>query len=430
MNKLTEVLEKYLLPLAQRLSANRYLKSISNGFSACLPIIIVGALFTLLANLNLGPYQTIISAVHLKEIFGFIPKVTTDMLALYTVFLIAYSTAKNIGIKEQAVSNGLLGLFVFLLLIPLGVTGQKEDVTVTVAAAMGTTYLGAAGLFSAMLLGLIIPPIYQLFIKKRIVIRLPESVPPQIAKSFEAIIPSFCIGLLFSIVRYLFSLTSYGSFNDCLYSLLRQPLASLGASPFTFVVLILMCSLMWFFGLHGGMIVMPFINMLYMPLALENLAAYGEGAALPNMVVKAAWSGYASLGGAGGTLGLCIVMFFFSKSKRYKALGNLALPAGLCGINEPITFGLPMVLNTVMLIPLVFTPILTFALSYGLTVMGILPVMNGTEIPLGTPVILSGMLCGGFRIALWQIVLIAIQAACYLPFFRVLDKQAVEEENA
>ena len=85
------------------------------------------------------------------------------------------------------------------------------------------------------------------------------------------------------------------------------------------------------------------------------------------------------LGGAGGTAGLCVLMFFLAKSQRYKTLGKLALPIGLCGINEPITFGVPMVMNTIMLIPMMLTPMLTFGLSYALTSMGILPIMNGTE---------------------------------------------------
>ena len=431
MNKLTHVLEKALLPLAQKLSENRYLKSITNGFSACLPIIIVGALFTLLANLNIAPYQAAISAIHLKEIFAFIPTVTTDMLALYAVFSIARATAKNIGIPDQAHSVALLALFVFLLMIPLGVSGTEGDVTVVVKAALSTSYLGSGGLFTAMIFGLILPPMYKFFIDKKIVIRMPESVPPQIAKSFEAILPSMVIGFIFALVRYGFSLTSFGHLNNCIYTLLKAPLSALGASPFTMIILILMCSLMWFFGLHGGLIVMPFINMLYLPLAMENLEAYGAGAAeLPNIVVKAAWSGYASLGGAGGTFGLCVLMCFLAKSQRYKTLGKLALPAGFCGINEPVTFGVPMVLNTIMLIPMVFTPIITFVLSYAMTSIGIIPIMNGTEIPLGTPIILSGMLCGGWKLALWQIVLVLIQIACYFPFFRILDNQALKDESA
>lgn len=429
MKKLTETLEKFLLPLAQKLANNPYLKSITNGFSACLPVIITGALFTLLANFNISVYQTFVTEMHLKEIFAFIPKVTTDMLSLYAVFSIARSTTRNIGMEDQSHSVGLLALLVFLLMIPLGVSGSQGDVTIQVVAALSTTYLGAGGLFTAMIFGLIIPPMYKFFISRKIVIHMPESVPPQIAKSFEAILPSGCIALLFAAVRYIFSLTEFGDLNNCIYSLLKAPLSSLGASPFTMLILIAMCSLMWFFGLHGGLIVMPFINMLYLPLAMENLTAYGAGQPLPNIVVKAAWSGYASLGGAGGTAGLCVLMFFLAKSQRYKTLGKLALPIGLCGINEPITFGVPMVMNTIMLIPMMLTPMLTFGLSYALTSMGILPIMNGTDIPLGTPIILSGILCGGWKLGLWQIILVGIQMLCYFPFFKILDNQALKEES-
>ena len=429
MERFTERLGNLLLPLAQKLSENRYLKSISSGFSACLPVVIAGALFTLLANLNLGFYQAAIGATPLKEIFGFVPKITTDMLALYAVYSISRSAAENIGIEKQANSIGLLTLAAFLVMIPLGVTETKDDISITVAAALSTSYLGAAGLFTAMLFGLLVPVIYKFFIDKKILIRMPDSVPPQIATSFQGILPSFCILLLFSLVRFVFSLTSYGDINTCIYTLLKAPLAALGASPFTMIVLIMMCSIMWFFGLHGGLIVMPFINMLYMPLAMENLTAYGAGAELPNIIVKSAWSGFASLGGAGGTAGLCIVMCFLAKSQRYKALGKLALPSGICGINEPITFGLPMVLNTIMLIPLIFTPIITFTLSYLMTSIGVIPVMNGMEIPLGTPIVLSGMLCGGWKLALWQVFLVIIQTACYFPIIKIRDNQALDEEK-
>lgn len=429
MQKFTALIEKYLLPLAQKLSENRYLKAISSGFSILLPITILGAIFTLLANLNIPVYQSLISAVHLKEIFSFVPTVTTNMLAIYAVFLIAKQLAKSLGMEDRATIVGTMALFAFLLQIPLGVQGVQDDVTITIANAMDITYLGAAGLFSAMILGLVVPVVFKFFVDKKIMITMPSSVPPMISKSFSAILPAFGIGFLFSLVRFGFSFTSYGNANAFIYSMLKAPLSALGASPLTFIILILMCSLMWFFGLHGGMIVMPFLTILYKAPGLENLAAYAAGEPLPNMIVQASWMIYASLGGAGGTVGLCILMCFIAKSQRYKTLGKLALPAGLCGINEPITFGLPMVLNTIMIIPLLVTPVITFGLSYLLTFIGILPPLNGTEIPLGTPIILSGLLCGGWRVAVWQVLIVLMQFGIYLPFFRVLDAQAVKEEG-
>ena len=432
MNNLTGLIEKYFVPMAGKLSKNKFLKAISNGFSVLLPITMIGAIFTLLSNLQIAPYQSFVKAVHLKEIFGFAPKVTTDMLAVYAVFLIGKALAEQYDFDDNVSTIvGALSLFSFLVLIPLGVSGkaEKSQEIVSIAGAMPTTYLGAAGLFTAMIVGLLVPFIYQIFINHNIVLKMPEQVPPTIAKSFSALIPAFSIAFFFGLIRFLFSLTPFGDANSFVYTMLKAPLANLGASPATFILFILVCSLMWFFGLHGGMIVMPFINVLYTAAGLENLEAYANGVAGPNLITNSSWIVFASLGGAGGTLGLCILMAFMAKSSRYKTLGKLALPAGACGINEPITFGLPMVLNTIMIIPLIITPIITFLISYFMIKIGIIPPLNGTTIPLGTPVVFAGLVAGGWKTAVLQIVLIAIQAFIYLPFFKVLDKQAMLEEN-
>lgn len=432
MNNLTGLIEKYFVPMAGKLSKNKFLKAISNGFSVLLPITMIGAIFTLLSNLQIAPYQSLVKAVHLKEIFGFAPKVTTDMLAVYAVFLIGKALAEQYDFDDNVSTIvGALSLFSFLVLIPLGVSGkaEKSQEIVSIAGAMSTTYLGAAGLFTAMIVGLLVPFIYQIFIKHNIVLKMPEQVPPTIAKSFSALIPAFSIAFFFGLIRFLFSLTSFGDANSFVYTMLKAPLANLGASPATFILFVLVCSLMWFFGLHGGMIVMPFINVLYTAAGLENLEAYANGVAGPNLITNASWIIFASIGGAGGTLGLCILMAFIAKSSRYKTLGKLALPAGVCGINEPITFGLPMVLNTIMVIPLIITPIITFLISYFMIKIGIIPPLNGTTIPLGTPVVFAGLVAGRWKTAVLQIVLIAIQILIYLPFFKVLDKQAVLEEN-
>jgi len=430
MEKFTSSLEKLLIPIANKLSGNKYLGAITNGFSALLPITMIGAIFTLLANLQIAPYQSFITSVGLKQILAFAPTVTTDMLSVYASYLIGKACAEKLELEKDSTIIGALTLFVFLLMIPLGVSGVSGGgEAVTIAAALSTSFLGAAGLFTAMILGLIVPVIYRFFIKHNIVFKMPEQVPPTISKSFSALIPAFAIALLFCVVRWGFSLTEYGHMNNFIYTMLRTPLAQLGASPVTFVVFIIICSVMWFFGLHGGMIVMPFLQMLYVTAGLENLTAYAEGAVLPNMITISNWSLYASLGGAGGTVGLCIMMAFLAKSTRYKTLGKLALPSGLCGINEPVTFGLPVVLNPIMLIPIIITPITTFLISYASMSMGLVPFPNGASIPLGTPVVFSGLVAVGWQGAVLQLVLIAIQFIIYYPFFKILDKQALEVEK-
>lgn len=424
-------LSKVLMPLSEKLSKNNYLNAISTGFSSLLPIVMIGAIFTLLANLQIGPYQTVVTATHLKEIFAFGPTVTTDLLAIYAAFMIARALADNIGLKDHAFICGTLSLMAFLILLPRGVTGTTEGgESLTIAAAISTQYLGSAGLFSAIIIGLVVPTIFKFFISHNITIKMPPQVPPTISKSFGGMIPGFAIAFIFGAIRFGMTFTPFGDANTLIYTLLKEPLNALGASPFAFMVLLTMCSLLWFFGLHGGLVTQPFQMLLFLPMSLENLDALATGTELPNIIVKAMWPTVGMLGGAGGTIGLCIFLAFLAKSERYKVLGRMALPAGLCGINEPITFGLPAVLNPVIFIPLIITPLVTFGLTYVLLLTGVLPFFNGTEIPLGTPVILSGLLANGWQLAVLQVVLIGIQFVLWYPFAKMLDNIALKEEAA
>lgn len=422
--KLQALMEKSLIPVANKLAANKVLKAISGGFSMLLPVIMVGAIGSLLSGLSIEVWQNLITSVGLKPLFAMLTDYTTNMLALYAVFTIGYSMANQLECAKTAPLAGVLSLFSFLLVMPLGV-GQGENV---IAAALSTQYFGAPGLFSAMIIGAVVPCIYNLFVKHKIVIKMPDGVPPQIANGFSAIIPAVVIAVIFVVVRQLCTLTPFGTFNGIIYGILRAPLASLTESPLTFVLLLVLCNLLWFFGIHGGLVIMPFLSMLYTAANLENLAAYGAGEALPNMITGTWWFVQAQLGGSGGIIGLAFCMLLLAKSQRYKTLGKLAIAPAVCSISEPIVFGFPLVLNPIMIIPMLLSPLCCFTLSYILTAIGILPYLNGISLAAGTPIILAGFLAGGWRTALWQVILVALQFVIYLPFFRMMDKQALAEE--
>lgn len=429
MNKFISSLENVLLPIAGKVQENKYLKSVSNGFASLLPVLMIGAIFTLVGSFQFEPYQQFIEATNIKTIVSYAPAVTTNMLSLYAVYMISRTLSQNLGMESDAPIVGGLSLFSFLLLIPLGVSEMQGESLVEVSNALGMQWLGAPGLFSAMIVALIVPTLYKWIINSGLTFSMPEGVPPTVSKSFSALIPGFIIAIVFSIIRFIFELTNYGDVNNFIYNLIQQPLTNLGASPITFVLFIMLTSILWFFGIHGGLVVMPFLTVLYTPAALENLDAYSAGESLPNLITRASWPIFASLGGAGGTLGLILVLTFFAKSKRYKSLGRLALPSGLVGINEPVTFGLPVVLNPIILIPFIITPVITFLLSYFATILNIIPPLNGVEIPLGTPIIFSAWLAGGIRTAILQLLLIFVQMGIYYPFARILDKEALEEEK-
>ena len=162
MDKFTETLEKYVLPFADKVSNNKSLQAIMSGFMTILPITLLGAIGTLLGSLQIPVYQEFITNVGLKVIFGYIPGVTTNMLALYAVYSIAKAMTENLGHKTQSTTAGVVTLFVFLMMIPLGVSGvaAESKEVVTIGGALNTMYLGSPGLFTAILLGLIVPRVY------------------------------------------------------------------------------------------------------------------------------------------------------------------------------------------------------------------------------------------------------------------------------
>lgn len=425
MEKFQKSMEKFLIPIATKLSGSKILRAISGGFSGLLPIIMVGAIASLLSGLSIAPYQNFITDTGIKTVISWVTTYTTNMVALYTVFLIAKSMADQLECKSQSVIVGITALFIFLLTIPTGAVSGD----VTIDGVINTTYFGAPGLFTAMILGVLIPVIYNVFIKRNIVIKMPDGVPPQIANGFSAILPALCLTVLFVLIRIGISFTSWKTLNDMIYGILRAPLGALSESPVTFGIFVILCNLLWFFGIHGGMVVMPFLSILYMAPALENLDALAKGAPMPNLLTNTWWFTFVQLGGSGGIIGLAILMFFLAKSNRFKTLGKICILPALCGISEPIVFGTPLVLNVLLVIPMILTPFISFVLSYIMTVIGVIPYLNGIQLSTGTPVILAGFLAGGFRAALWQIAIVVIQFCIYYPFFKMCDKQALEEEQ-
>ena len=433
MDKFTEKLQSILIPISQKVSENKVLRGISGGFSALLPVVMVGAIFTLLNSFNIAPYQTLITNLGLKPLLAIPSQYTTDMISLFAAFCIGRAEAKVFGLDDaDSVSSGLITLMFFLILIPLGVSGKgaESGEVVNIAGAVPTAYLGSRGLFTAMILGVLIPRVHYFFIKKNITIKMPEGVPEMVTKSFSAMIPAIAIGALAVVVRFLFSLTSYGSATNAIYGILQAPLNALTSNPFTFLLLLTICNLLWFFGIHGGMVANPIRMALYTGATMENLSAYAAGAALPNIVVNTAWFGMGNIGGSACAIGLCLSIALFAKSQRYKALNKVSLPAGLVSISEPMVFGVPMVLNPVMLIPMLLAPTVTFLLGYFAMATGIMPYMSGAELPNGTPILLGGFLAwGGIKGAIFQAFLIAVSTLIYYPFFKILDNQALAEEK-
>lgn len=207
---------------------------------------------------------------------------------------------------------------------------------------------------------------------------------------------------------------------------------NVGGSIWSLVAIVLVQMLLWFFGIHGSLVVGTVINAVYMPMALENMELYAAGtpaSELPHILGNTFYSLYAGIGGAGGTLSLLIIMFLFAKSKQNKELAKLAGIPGIFVINEPIVFGYPLILNPIMAIPFIITPIVQLLIPYFVTSLGLIPPLTGVQVPFGVPVVINGFMAGGWTAALMQIIDIVVGCLIWLPFFKISDAQMYKEEQ-
>lgn len=417
-----EELQKKIMPVAISFSNNKYLGSIMEGLTSLMPVILVGAIATLLKNLPISDYQSFVTSSGVSNYLSVLINFTTDIISLLVVFLVATNISKKFDVDSPAA--GLFGIISFLILAPLASIEKDGSVTNYISFE----WLGATGLFVAILLGIFVGRLYAYLVQKGLVIKMPEGVPPTITKSFAGLIPGFIISALVLVIKFIFDNTAYGSIHKVIYTFIQTPLEGLGGTIWAFILVMFVAHLLWLVGLHGMLVAISVMMPIWMALDLKNLEAFNAGLPMQNVPGFAFLMCYTLLGGSGATLGLNLLMLFKAKSQRFKTLGKLAIAAGICGINEPIIFGTPIILNPLMAIPFILTPIVISVIAYIATAIGIVPPLMGIRIPLGTPIIVSGILQGSWRIAALQVVLVLVSALIYYPFFKIADNNAYEEE--
>ena len=250
-----------------------------------------------------------------------------------------------------------------------------------------------------------------------------------LAFELEKLVPSLFIILIFLSIACLILLTPYPNLHTLIYETIQTSLMSfMGNNLWSFLILQLMTNVLWFFGLHGGNIVSSVTNAIMISLSLENFSLYQSGQ-MPINIISNDFSKCYIAGGVGSLFSLTILMTFLSKSKRYKTLGKLSLPTTFFFINEPLMFGIPVVLNPTLFIPLVFiTPILA-VFTYCMMAMHIVPIPIGIQLPWTTPPVFYGFLQGSYKIALLEVVNIILAGLMWYPFFKKMDHHAYLQET-
>ena len=280
------------------------------------------------------------------------------------------------------------------------------------------------GLVCSLLSVLIFTWVY----KKGWTIKMPKGVPPAVADSFAALVPSAFVMTIFFVARILFGMTSFETAHQLVLEILQTPLKGMGDTLAANAIYSFACTFLWFFGINGPAVA----NSVYFignVLTIEQLAAFEAGKALPYIFTNPFSNFFCNFGGGGSTLSLVIVMLLFCKSQRIRQLGKLSIVPGIFGINEPIIFGLPVVLNPIIAIPFILVPMMNLFLSYFATLWEIIPRTTGVNLPWTTPIGFSGWLSTGSPIAsIWQFFLLFLGCCVYFPFIKALDKQYLKEE--
>lgn len=419
MDKFSKIIEKYLLPISDALGTNPYIQAVSAGIMTALPVTIVGSIFTLFANLPYKPYMDFITKIGIAKTLAIPGEATIELMAIFTVFFTAYYFVKEQEIDP--VPAGLLSLTSFIMLTPHYITIGEKSVK---GIAYG--YLGPTSLFVALVVGLVVGKLYTVIVKKGLVINMPEGVPPMVARTFQPIIAAFIIITIVLLISAAFSVTSYQDVHAFISKMVQQPMVNLGSSLPFFIILYTLMNLCWFFGIHGSAVWAPAAPIVT-AINMANLTAFQAGDALPNMYAN--WVMYLKIGGLGSTLGLCFYMAFFARSERYKKLGRISLLPSFFNINEPLCFGLPLVLNPLMFIPLVLNPLICGLIAYVGLNSGLVNYGRGLQLPWTTPAIITPFLEGGISSAVLQLICLSVVTLMYIPFFRTLDKKETATEN-
>lgn len=235
--------------------------------------------------------------------------------------------------------------------------------------------------------------------------------------------------LCFFIIRVIFSLTSLGTAYNFFYSLLQLPLKNVGNSIFSVLLYIFLASILWCLGINGPSVVNSVWSPIFFVLTQDNLKAFQSGHPLPHIYTEQFIEDFATYGGGGSILSLIIVMLIVGKSKRIKGLSRLTIVPSLFGIGEPFIYGLPVVLNPIIMIPFVITPIVNVLISSFSFSFHLVPYTNGVMLPWTTPPLISGWLTtGSWRGSFLQFFEIILGMIIYYPFVKILDRQYLLEE--
>ncbi|MCX9543507.1 PTS sugar transporter subunit IIC [Vibrio cholerae] len=416
------IVEKHIAPIAAKVGNQPHVRAMRDGFIVAMPFIIVGSFILIFAFPPFAEDTTnVFGRVWLNFAtthFDIIMMPFNMSMGIMTIFVslgVAYSLAK--AYKMDGITSAVLSLMSFLL----AAAPAKED-------SLSMAHMGGTGIFTAVMCAFFAVELYRFMKKHNITIRMPEQVPPAIARSFEVLLPVLAIFLTLYPLS-LFVQAEYGMLIPDAVMAMFKPLISASNTLPAIIGALLVCQLLWFAGIHGAAIVVGLLSPIFLTNISANIDAFVTGQPVPNIFTQPFWDFYIFIGGSGATLALVILMSF-SRSAHLKSIGRMSAVPGFFQINEPVIFGSPVVMNPILFLPFVFAPVINATIAYFAIQLGFVG-MGVATTPWTTPAIIGASWGSGwtFTPVLLVVGLLILDLLIYLPFFKMFEKQVLEQEQ-
>lgn len=422
MKTLISRIEK-MKPFFEKISNNPYLRAIRDGFISLIPVILFSSFFLLIAyvpNAFGFHWDTSIETILMKAYNGSMGVLGLLMAATVTKSLT--ETFNNKLPKTNKINSTSTMIAAFIGFIIVGVN--------PIEGGFSSGFMGTKGLLTAFIIGFVVPNVYRFCVKNNITVKMPEEVPGNISQTFKDLIPITLSTVFFWLFDLGFRNLAGVGFSEKIIELF-QPIFSAADGYFGLALIFGAMAFFWFVGIHGPSIVEPAVVAIYITNVEMNFQLYQSGEHAPKILSQGIQYFVATLGGTGATLIITLMFAFLAKSKQMKTIGRASTIPVLFGVNEPILFGAPIVLNPIFFIPFIAAPILNvWIFKFFVDVLG----MNGFiyNLPWTTPGPIGLILGTGFAglAVVLMAILLVVDFLVYFPFFKAYDNELVAKENA
>ena len=425
-----------IMPPVMKLVNTKAIQAMKDGMIYTIPLIIAGSIFLILGQLPVESMANAVSSVQigdmtLTDLFLKANGSSFSINAIIAVVAIAYMYIKNEG--YEPLGGAFVALASFLMISPASITtvlDSGEEVVTGNVIDKGWT--GGKAMIGSIIVGLLVGLAYSAILKRDIRIKMPAGVPEGVSNAFTALIPAILILTGTMIIEGIIHIAAKQTGMELIYTVIGAPLQNLADSYVAIMIVAFLVHFLWFFGVHGATLISGIMTPMWTANYMENQALYDAGnlsLETGHIVTQQFYENMITITGSGITIGIAIYCLAFAKSAQYKALGGIAIGPAIFNINEPIIFGIPIVMNPIAAIPFILVPMISTTMEYIAIATGLCPMYRGIYVPWTTPPIISGILIGDWRTGVLQALVLVMSVAVYTPFMRILDKQAYENEQ-